>query len=557
MSGAVVTRLISRKRLVIFFFITLAVLLLAFRRLSSRRQPYIVFILADDLGWNDVSYNGCPQIRTPNIDALAWNGIRLQRYYTQPMCTPSRAALMTGRYPIHTGTQHFVILQSEPRGLPLHFKLLPQWFGDMGYASQMLGKWHLGFYKKEYTPTMRGFQNHIGSWGGFVDYYSHQSESDILGGQFIGLDFHQGLSEARELNGKYYTQLLTEEATRAIKNHPLGKPLFLYLAHQAPHVANPQDPLQVPKKYSDKYRDIGSRNRTLYAGMVSALDESVGAVVEALGKRGMLSDTVLVFSSDNGGDTNGEDANYASSWPFKGQKTTPWEGGVHVPAIIWSPLFSGMRGYDYSNLFHITDWLPTLYQLAGGDPSDLGDIDGISQLKALRRGSEAPRKELLINIDPVDNVSAIIEGHFKVVSGVVSGGALDDWFQVPGNVRWGSDRARRECETSVVAQVLRNAGHGVACGSGDGSYATPIKCDERGPRNPCAPAAAPCLFDLSKDPCEYNNIAEEHPEVLRRLIGKLEAYRATSMPPGNLPLDPRADPALHNHVWAAWGDVSK
>ncbi|KAG0417061.1 hypothetical protein HPB47_005923 [Ixodes persulcatus] len=371
-------------------------------------------------------------------------------------------------------------------------------------------RWHLGFYKKEHTPTMRGFQNHIGSWGGFVDYYSHQGEADILGGQLIGVDFHRGLSEAREFDGKYYTQLITEEATRAIKNHPLKKPLFLYLAHQAPHSANSWDPLQVPKKYSDKYRDIGSQNRTLYAGMVSALDESVGAVVEALGKRGMLSDTVLVFSTDNGGDSKSEVANYASSWPFKGQKMTPWEGGVHVPAIIWSPLFSGMRGYDYSNLFHITDWLPTLYQLAGGDPSDLGDIDGISQLEALRRGTEVPRKELLINIDPVDNLSAIIEGHFKLVSGVVSGGVLDDWFQVPGNVTWGSDRARRECETSVVARVLSNAGHVVAC-------------------EICVPQQwQPCLFDLSKDPCEYNNIAEEHPEMAATSLRRKKSGSGTS-----------------------------
>ncbi|KAM7304210.1 arylsulfatase B-like [Ixodes scapularis] len=278
----------------------LAAMLLASRR-SPVRQPHIVFILADDMGWNDVSYNGCPQIRTPNIDALAWNGIRLQRYYTQPLCTPSRAALMTGRYPIHTGMQHLVIIQNEPRGLPLKFKLFPQWLGDLGYVSQMLGKWHLGFYKKEYTPTMRGFQKHIGSWGGFVDYYSH------------------------------------------IRITKIG----------------------VPKKYSDKYHDIGHWNRTMYAGMVSALDESVGAVVEALGKRGMLNDTVLVFSSDNGADTNSENANYASSWPFKGQKMTPWEGGVHVPGIIWSPLFSGMRGIDYTHIFHVSDWLPTLYQLAG------------------------------------------------------------------------------------------------------------------------------------------------------------------------------------------------
>ncbi|KAM7304208.1 arylsulfatase B [Ixodes scapularis] len=498
-------------------------------------------------GWNDVSYNGCPQIRTPNIDALAWNGIRLQRYYTQHMCTPSRAALMTGRYPIHTGMQHFVILQMEPRGLPLKFKLLPQWLGDLGYVSQMLGKWHLGFYKKEYTPTMRGFQKHIGSWGTFVDYYSHWIVT--------GLDFRQGLSEGREFDGKYYTELMAEEATKVIENHPQEKPLFLYLAHLAPHVANRNDPLQAPKKYSDKYHDIGHWNRTLYAGMVSALDESVGAVVEALGKRGMLSDTVLVFSSDNGGDTNGENPNYASSWPFKGQKRTLWEGGIHVPGFIWSPLFSGMRGFDYNNIFHISDWLPTLYQLAGGDPSDLGDIDGISHLDSLSRRSETPRKELLINIDPIENVSAIIEGHFKLVSGVVRGGVLDEWFQVPGNITWDYNRARQECETSLVARVLRNAGHDVACGSGDGSYPTPIKCGKRDPSKPCSPTVAPCLFDLSKDPCEYNNIAEQHNEVLQRLLGKLEGYRETSVPPGNLPSDEQADPALHNNVWSSWGDV--
>ncbi|CAN7991880.1 unnamed protein product, partial [Ixodes pacificus] len=247
--------------------------------------------------------------------------------------------------------------------------------------------------------------------------------------------------------------------------------------------------------------------------MVSALDESVGAVVEALGKRGMLNDTVLVFSSDNGADTNSENANYASSWPFKGQKMTPWEGGVHVPGIIWSPLFSGMRGVDYTNIFHVSDWLPTLYQLAGGDPSDLGDIDGISHLDSLSRRSETPRKELLINIDPIDNVSAIIEGHFKLVSGVAKGGALDEWFQVPGNITWDYNRARQECETSHVARVLRDAGHDVACGFGDGSYPTPIKCGKRDPSKPCAPTMAPCLFDLSKDPCEYNNIADQHDEV--------------------------------------------
>ncbi|KAL3244572.1 hypothetical protein MRX96_047177 [Rhipicephalus microplus] len=101
----------------------------------TTRPPHIVFILADDLGWADLSYNGNPQIRTPNIDALAWNGVRLTRLYHQPLCTPSRSAIMTGRYPIHTGMQHFVIMMSEPRGLPLNLKILPEWLNDLGYAS--------------------------------------------------------------------------------------------------------------------------------------------------------------------------------------------------------------------------------------------------------------------------------------------------------------------------------------------------------------------------------------------------------------------------------------
>lgn len=500
-----------------------------------------------------MSYNGCPQIRTANIDALAWSGIRLRRYYTQSMCTPSRAALMTGRYPIHTGMQHFVLMEMEPRGLPLNFKLLPEWLGDLGYVRQMLGKWHLGFYKREYTPTMRGFQTHIGSWGGFQDYYSHQRDHPKVA--LGGFDFRRGLLGGREFDGRYYTELMTEEAIRIIETHPLEKPLFLYLSHLAPHSGNLHDPLQVPKKFSDMYHDIGSRNRTLYAGMVSALDESVGAVVEALGRRGMLGDTVLVFSSDNGANSRGENPNYASAWPFKGQKITPWEGGVRAPAIIWSPSLSGTQGRDYSNIFHISDWLPTLYQLAGGDPSDLGDIDGISQLEALRDGTEAPRKEVLINIDPIDNVTAIIEGHFKLVSGTVKGGALDDWFQIPGNVAWNTDRTRHECETSVAAKVLRNSGHDVTCGSGQGSYAVPVKCGRRDTSKPCTPTLAPCLFDLSEDPCEYNNVAEQHSEVVRRLLKKLAVYKATSWSPGNVPEDPRAHPALHNGAWVSWGDV--
>ncbi|KAL1478791.1 hypothetical protein MTO96_052383 [Rhipicephalus appendiculatus] len=230
----------------------------------TTRPPHIVFILADDLGWADLSYNGNLQIRTPNIDALAWNGLQLTRLYHQPMCTPSRAAIMTGRYPIHTGMQHFVIKMGEPRGLPLNLKVLPEWLNDLGYASYMVGKWHLGFHKTEYTPTNRGFLSHLGNWGGACEYTTH--EWATVGSTDYGLDFRRNSTLAPEDSGRYYTELITEEAVSLIKNHPVDKPMFLYVAHLAPHYGTPRVRLEAPAEYYEGYDFIGTRNRKIYAG---------------------------------------------------------------------------------------------------------------------------------------------------------------------------------------------------------------------------------------------------------------------------------------------------
>ncbi|XP_075550354.1 arylsulfatase B-like [Dermacentor variabilis] len=519
-------------------------------------QPHIVFILADDLGWNDVSYHGCPQIRTPNIDALAWNGIRLRRYYTQPLCTPSRAALLTGRYPLNMGLQHSVIYNEEPRGLPLSATLLPQWLTDLGYVTHHLGKWHIGFFKKEYTPTMRGFERHVGFWGAYIDYYKH--EKIYLGStQSPGLDMRRNFFLARNDSGRYVTELLTMEALEVIENHPEDKPLFLYLAHLAPHSASPQDPLQVPDKYVEQYRDIGSPERMKYAGMVSALDESVGLVFEALAKKGMLSNTLVAFSSDNGADVAGPNANYGQSWPLRGQKYSPWEGGVRAPALLWSHALGPKvrAGGDYEQLFHIADWLPTLYQLAGGDLADLGDIDGVSHADALVGDASPlppPRTELVVNIDPIDNYSAIIDGRFKLVKGVAEGGEYDQWYPIVGNVDWNSTKPLEQCKASPVARVLRSLGLEPACGPLGG--ATPINCGVRDSAKMCRPTVAPCLFDLDEDPCEYNDVAAEHPQLVKNLLSTLRRYKDASTPPANLPQDPLSDPGLYDNVWIPWRD---
>lgn len=140
---------------------------------KAEERPNIIVIVADDLGWNDVGFHGSNEVKTPNIDALAYDGQILNNYYVNPICSPSRSALMTGMYPIHTGLQHGVIGMGQDRGIPLNFTLLPEFLHNLGYQSHAVGKWHLGYSRAEYLPTKRGFGSHYGYWAGMQDYYSH------------------------------------------------------------------------------------------------------------------------------------------------------------------------------------------------------------------------------------------------------------------------------------------------------------------------------------------------------------------------------------------------
>jgi arylsulfatase A-like enzyme len=249
-----------------------------------------VVILADDLGNADLGYRGSA-IRTPHLDALAAGGVRLEAFYGQPVCTPARAALLTGRYPIRHGLQTLVIFPSHTYGLPTEERTLPEALREAGYRTAMVGKWHLGHADTKYWPQNRGFDHFYGNVMGEVDYFTHERGGVI--------DWQRNGTFLQEEG--YHTELIGDEAVGLIEAHDPAQPLFLYIAALAPHA-----PYQAPQEAIDTYRDTFTEpNQRAYAAMVSCLDEQIGRVLAALEAKGMRDNTLILFSSDNGGATSG------------------------------------------------------------------------------------------------------------------------------------------------------------------------------------------------------------------------------------------------------------
>lgn len=571
-------------------FILLACLVLGI--VTATQRPNIVVIVADDLGYNDVSFHGSEQIPTPNIDALAYEGIILNNYYVSPICTPTRGALMSGRHPIHTGLQHSVIFSSEKYGLPLTEKIMPQYMQELGYRTHIVGKWHLGMFANQYLPTLRGFETHYGYYQGCEDYYDHTYEADP---EYWGLDWRRNLTLIRNETNLYSTDLFTAEAVNIINKHNKSQPLFLYLPHQAVHSGNTEgDPLQAPQHYVDRFPHIKNYHRKLFAGMVAALDDSVGAVVKTLKDKGIYDNTVILFTTDNGGPANGFDANAANNFPLRGVKATLWEGGVRGVGFISSPLLKN-KGYVSNQMIHVCDWLPTLYTAAGGDSSVMKNLDGFNVWEDLSDKKPVRRQEILHNIDPTGKGFAGLRvGDYKILIGNV-GMAWDDWYppwQDPADsVRWHVNNTYRIGELGAVdsednLRPIRNidenvkefnmmSGDSVSSRKADNDMKTvftekklssklksyphngrPVKVD-CGPKpfnasTNCDPRVSPCLFHIPSDPCEYNNIAAENKDLVIQILVRVNEYTKSMVPPLNTPVDPAGNPKYHDGAWVPW-----
>jgi len=365
-------------------------------------QPNIVFILADDLGWKDVGFHGS-DIETPNIDRLADTGLKLEQLYAQPMCTPTRAALMTGRYPMRYGLQTLVILPDQTYGLTTTERLLPQALRDAGYSTALVGKWHLGHAKREYWPRQRGFDYHYGPLIGEIDYFTHE-----MHGQRDWYRNNQPLKE-----DGYVTTLLGQDAVRLIGAHDPKKPLFMYLAFTAPHT-----PFQAPQDYLDRYKHVADPQRRAYSAMVTAMDDQIGAVVQALDKRGMRDNTIIVFQSDNGGtrsallagqiETKG--ALPADNGPYREGKGSLYEGGTRVAGLINWP--GHIKPGVIDQPIHVVDWFPTLTRLAGAQSGSGQPLDGLDMWPTLSEGQPSPRREVVYNIEMFRG--AVRQGDWKL-----------------------------------------------------------------------------------------------------------------------------------------------
>ncbi len=369
-------------------------------------RPNIVYIVADDLGWADAGFNGCKDIKTPNLDALAAGGAKFKQFYTQPMCTPTRAALMTGRYPFRYGLQTMVIPGTAPYGLDTSEWLLPQCLKEAGYNTAIIGKWHLGHADLKHWPKQRGFDYTYGATIGELDYYTH--------GDMGVLDWFRDNQPVHEEG--YTTNLIGDDAVRYINAQDPKAPFYLYLAFNAPHT-----PYLAPKETIEKYAGIADPTRRTYAAMVDCLDENIGKVVAALDKKGLRNNTLIVFHSDNGGTHNamfaGQMADVSKiripcdNGPYRDGKGSLFEGGCRVVACANWP--GRIKPGTVDGMIHVVDLYPTLAALAGASTAKCKPLDGVDVWPVIAENKPSPRTEIIYNVEPFRG--AVRQGDWKLI----------------------------------------------------------------------------------------------------------------------------------------------
>jgi len=436
-------------------------------------QPNVIIFLADDLGWADVGFHGEEVIETPSLDRLAAEGVELHRFYTTPICSPTRAALMTGRDPMRLGVVYGVIMPWMTNGIHPDEHFMPESFRAAGYQTAMVGKWHLGHAQETYTPRQRGFEHFYGHLHTEVGYFPPFANQG-------GRDFQRN---GVAIKGEgYETYLLADEASRYIRERDKQKPFFLYVPFIAPHT-----PLEAPDDLIEKYADMGDDRkparsegtdrtrmfrklllqesaRPVYAAVVDALDQAIGRVLDTLDEEDLARETIVLFFSDNGGAAYARGG--ADNVPLRGGKGETFEGGIRVVSLMrWPEVIE--PGTRMTSIMSAMDVFPTLAEAAGIPTGNVFDLDGRSLWPAIASGKRMTRKDMLYFASETP-----IRGTFNVT------GFNDQWKLVQ-NIKQG-----------LLSADVEN-----------------------------------WLFDIREDPYERNNLAAAHPKIVADMARQIHEWR--------------------------------
>ena len=437
------------------------------------KQPNVIIFLADDLGWADVGYHGEEVIETPSIDRIAREGVELDRFYSTPICSPTRAALMTGRDPMRLGVAYGVIMPWMSNGVHPAEHFMPESFRAAGYATAMVGKWHLGHAQETYTPRARGFEHFYGHLHTEVGYFPPFSNQE-------GIDFQRN-GETITDDG-YETFLLANEASRWIKERDKTKPFFMYVPFIAPHT-----PLDAPEDLLKKYEDMDddrkparsqqtddSRRirkitmmasaRPVYAAVVDAMDQAIGQVLDTLDEEKLAEDTIVLFFSDNGGAAYATGG--ADNVPLRGGKGDTFEGGIRVVSVMrWPNAIEA--GSKMDDIMSAMDVFPTITDAAGVERQNRFDLDGRSLWPAISQGKDMPLEDMLFFASETP-----IRGTFNIT------GFDEEWKLI------------QRIDQGLLSADVTN-----------------------------------WLFRIQDDPFERNNLAEANPDVVARMAEEIHEWR--------------------------------
>ena len=348
--------------------------------LDDDTPPNIVVFLSDDMGWGQPGFNGGDEVETPSMDRIAEEGIKLTQFYVAPVCTATRGALLTGRYSWKNGTGTRFNGRTS-MGMRVDERTLAESLSDAGYATWLVGKWHLGQWQRKHLPLQRGFDHHYGLYGAEIDSFSHHRGRT----RDLALDWHRNGRPVVEAG--YSTLLLAEEAVQLIERHDPTDPFFLYLSFNAVH--NPND---APQEYIDQYSDLDNPKQR---AQLAVMDIAIGQVMDALETKGVLDDTLVMFLNDNGGTST-------AGWnaPYRGKKSEYHEGGIRVPAVVRWPAEIA-AGSESAALLHAVDLFPTIAGLAGADTDDGLPLDGLDAWTTIAKSAESPRDEVVHSLDVI------------------------------------------------------------------------------------------------------------------------------------------------------------